>query len=347
LVLDLCNPAVRDYIVTNVAAILDNCLIDYVKWDYNRHISDGCSPYLGMQNAAAGKTSGRLDNQGRFFHAYIIGLYEVLDRIFTKRPHILLESCSSGGNRFDAGMLCYSPQIWASDNTDPAERLKIQGGLSYLYPLSAMGAHVSEAPHQQTLRDTPLATRFNVASFGCLGYELDLKYLARVQLKEVREQVAFYKNHRRILQYGRFFRGEPEKDNKVAWHCVDQRTGAGISGWFQTQAAASEGFDRLRFDGLDIGKKYQVKTRPQSLFIKRFGGLVKHILPLTLNPEGFILRMVNKVFCLTDCVEEYEAYGEVLMDGILLNNQFMGTHYNENTRLLGDFGSSLYVVRRC
>jgi len=331
LVLDLCNPAVRDYIVENVTAILDSCQIDYVKWDYNRHISDACS-----------KT---LENQGHFFHSYILGLYEVLDRIFTKRPHILFESCSSGGNRFDAGMLCFSPQIWTSDNTDPIERLKIQGGISYLYPLSAMGAHVSEAPHQQTLRDTPLATRFNAASFGCLGYELDLKYLSHMQMREVKEQISFYKKHRRVFQYGRFFRGEPDKENKVAWHVIDDSLATGISGFFQTQANVSEGFDRLKFEGLEAGQKYRVETRPQSLFIKRFGGLVKHLLPVTLNPEGFILRTVNKFFCLTDCAEEYEAYGEVLRDGILLNNQFSGTHYNKNTRLLGDFGSNLYIVK--
>jgi alpha-galactosidase len=165
LVLDLCNPAVRDYIVENVGRILDDAKIDYVKWDMNRHISDAYSPLL--------------DVQGEFYHRYILGLYDVLSRIFRPRPQILLESCSSGGNRFDLGMLCFSPQVWSSDDTDPVERLSIQGGLSYLYPLSAMGAHVSASPNQQTLRESALSTRFNVASFGCLGYELDLKHLTR------------------------------------------------------------------------------------------------------------------------------------------------------------------------
>ena len=360
LVLDMCDPRVRGYIVDNVTRILDTCGIDYVKWDYNMHISDACSPAL--------------ENQGRFFHSYILGLYEVLDRIFTTRPHILFESCSSGGNRFDLGMMCFSPQVWASDDTDPIERLKIQGGLSYLYPLSTMGAHVSEAPHQQTLRDTPLATRFNAAVFGCLGYEMDLKYLSRMEFKEVQDQIAFYKRHRRTLQYGTFWRGEPQKDNKVAWHCVAKPVPASsmegsaavsvtaskstatsgeaiasasascIAGFFQTQAAASEGFDRLRIEGLDPGRKYSIRTRPQRLYIKRFGGLVKHILPIPLNPEGFLLRLVNKFYSLTDCVEEYAAYGETLASGIMLNNQFTGSNYNKDTRLLGDFGSYLYVV---
>ena len=345
LVLDLCNPDVRDYIVENVTKILDTCDIDYVKWDCNRHISDACSPCL--------------EEQGRFFHTYTMGLYDVLDRIFTPRPHILLESCASGGNRFDSGMLCYSPQIWTSDDTDPVERLKIQGGLSYLYPLSTMGAHVSEAPHQQTLRDTPIATRFNVAAFGCLGYELDLKYLSREELEEVKEQISFYKQHRRIFQYGTFYRGEPYKDNKVVWHCIsEQKTEkearqaeaqpacAAITGFFQTQATASEGFDRLRLTGLDPELKYILKTRPQRLFIKRFGGLAKHVLPVTLDPEGTILRTINKYYSMKDCVEEHTAYGQAMMDGIMLNNQYLGTGYNEHTRLPGDFGSNLYIIKK-
>ncbi|MEZ4628485.1 MAG: alpha-galactosidase, partial [Eubacteriales bacterium] len=208
LVLDLCNPDVRDYIVNNVSKILDDASVDYVKWDMNRHISDACSPVLV--------------NQGEFYHRYMMGLYDVLSRIFRPRPQILLESCSSGGNRFDLGMLCFSPQVWSSDDTDAIERLKIQEGLSYLYPLSAMGAHVSAAPNQQTLRQTPIATRFNVASFGCLGYELDLKHLTMLERKEVREQIAYYRAHRNTLQYGRFFRHDTPKTNKVYWQTVSQ-----------------------------------------------------------------------------------------------------------------------------
>ena len=330
LVLDMCNPKVRDYIVENVTNILDSANVDYVKWDYNRHISDACSACV--------------KDQGRFFHEYIMGLYEVLDRIFTPRPHILFESCSSGGNRFDLGMLCFSPQIWTSDDTDPIERLRIQSGISYLYPLSTMGAHVSEAPHVQTLRETPIATRFNASAFGCLGYELDLKFLTSEEMKEVKDQIEFYKKYRKVFQYGKFWRGEKFKENKVVWHVVDEKSRTGISGFFQTQTKASEGFDRLRFMGLDPEKKYKIKTRPQRIFIKRFGGLVKHLLPGTLDPSGFILRTANKHYSMHDCEEAYTGYGQSLMGGVLLNNQFEGTNYNENTRLLGDFGSNLYVV---
>jgi len=182
-----------------------------------------------------------------------------------------------------------------------------------------------------------------VAAFGCLGYELDLKYLSRMEREEVKDQISFYKQHRRTFQFGTFWRGEQSKDNKVVWQCASPCFA--VTGFFQTQASASEGFDRMRLMGLEPGRKYHVETRPQRLYIKRFGGLVKHILPVTLNPEGFILRTINKHYSLTDCVETVDAYGEALMGGILLNNQFVGSYYNKNTRLLGDFGSNLYLVQ--
>ncbi len=330
MVLDLCNKDVREYIVENVTRVLDTADIDYVKWDMNRHMSDACS-----------KT---ITNQGEFFHRYIMGLYEVLGRIFYARPHILFESCSSGGNRFDLGMLCFCQQVWTSDDTDAIERLKIQGGTSYLYPLSAMGAHVSCSPHQQTLRATPLSTRFNVAAFGCLGYEFDLKTLSRVEQKELKEQIEFYKKHRGTLQYGDFYRNEYPKDTKTVWQVVSRDKTESVAGFYQTLASASEGYDYLPLAGLDEKKKYRVKTKPQSLYIKRFGGLVEHLLPFKLNPEGSIIRTANKLYALTDGVEEYTVYGETAMKGVRLQNQYMGTGYNANLRILGDFGSSLYTV---
>lgn len=330
LVLDLCNPKVRDYIVQNVSHILDQNNISYVKWDMNRHISDAYSPCI--------------ENQGEFFHRYMIGLYDVLRRIFYERPHILFESCSSGGNRFDAGILCFCQQVWTSDDTDPIERLEIQSGISYLYPLSTIGAHVSSAPHQQTLRSTPLSTRFNVSSFGCLGYELDLKYLSYIERKELREQIAFYKAHRKTLQYGRFYRLPAYKANKRAWQCVSGDES--IAGFFQTLTEASEGNDILPLRGLDALAKYSIKTKPQRIMIERFGGLVKHILPIELDPRGFILRTANKLYALNDCVEHYTASGRQLMSGVHLHNQFIGSGYNKDIRLLGDYGSSLYLISR-
>jgi alpha-galactosidase len=328
LVLDLCKPEVRDYIVKNVGDTIDSAGVSYVKWDMNRHISDAFSDSIS--------------NQGEFFHRYILGLYEVLKRIFAPRPHILLETCSSGGNRFDLGMLSFGPQAWASDCTDPLERLGIQGGLSYLYPQSALGAHVSDAPHQQTLRDTPLSTRFNVAAFGVLGYELDLRFLTKAERTEIKRQIGWYKTHRAVLQFGRFRRVETGNRQRVCWQASDSRKTLSLNA--QLLAAASPGREALRITGLDGEKAYRVSTKPQCIYIKRFGGLVKHILPFALNPNGIVMNIINRVYALPDCVEAYTADGAALAHGIELNNQFMGSYYNPDTRLLGDFGSNIYIA---
>lgn len=328
LVLDLTRAEVRDYIVENVGRVIDHAGLKYVKWDFNRHISDAFSPALS--------------NQGEFYHRYVLGLYDVLGRIFRPRPHVLLESCASGGNRFDLGMLCFSPQIWASDDTDPVERLDIQGGLSYFYPQSCWGSHVSSAPHQQTLRDTPLSTRFNVAAFGCLGYELDLKWLTKMERQEIAHQIAFYKAHRRTLQYGSLSVRKLRREGTESWQVSlgDEH----ICAFFQRGAMAAPGGDILPVKGLDKGREYRVRAKEQKVFIKRFGGLVKHIMPFELKPDGFILRTANKVFAMPDGAEEYCARGDMIMSGIALENQFIGTGYEPRLRILGDYGSTIYTI---
>lgn len=330
LCLDLCNPEVCDYIVASVGQLCDAYQLDYIKWDYNRHLSDMFSPVPA--------------HQGEFYHRYIMGLYSILERLLASRPHILLETCSSGGNRFDCGMLCYSPQIWGSDDTDPIERLAIQNGLSYLYPLSAIGAHVSGSPHQQTLRATPLSTRFNVAAFGVLGYEMDLNLLSREERKEIKEQISFYKIHRNLFQFGQFYRVEPLRNYLMSWQVSDDLES--IVGWFQWHADASMGFDMLRALDLKAEQMYTVDSKPQRLAIDRFGELIKHVSPVTLHPKGLILNTVSKFYSLADCIEHLEASGAMLSSGVYLNNQFMGTYYNQQTRLLGDYGSTLYIIRK-
>ena len=264
LLLDLTKQEVRDYIVESVSAVLDSANITYVKWDMNRH------------SVAVGAKA----------HEHILGLYDVLRRIFEPRPEILLESCSSGGNRFDLGMLSFGPQVWCSDNTDPISRLDIQGNLSYLYPQSTFGAHVSAAPHAQTLRATPLTTRGNVSCFGCLGYELDLKHLADVEIQEIKHQIELYKIYRRLFQFGRFYR------IKNGWQVsLDGVTAAGI---FHKLVPAAPGYERLRLLGLDAGKTYQLRTRAQKIRIGQFAHLMKHVLPVKLNPEGALLRTADQ-----------------------------------------------------
>ena len=315
LLLDLTKAEVRDYIVENVTRILDTAAISYVKWDMNRH-----SIALGARA-----------------HDYILGLYDVLRRIFSPRPKILLESCSSGGNRFDLGMLCFGPQVWCSDDTDPFERLTIQGNLSYLYPQSTFGAHVSATPHAQTLRVTPLATRGNVSYFGCLGYELDLKHLINVEIKQVQAQTAFYKQYREVFQFGTFRRW------KNTWQVSDGKTT--IAGVFHGLQSAAPGYDRLRVFGLENDKVYTVQSQAQAIRVGQFGNLLKHVAPVSIDPNGAILRTVDRHYTLPDGEELYTVSGAALQSGITLMPRFRGTGYDKRQHTHADFGSDVYVIR--
>ena len=314
LLLDLTKQEVRDYIVENVSRVLDSANITYVKWDMNRH------------SVAVGRKA----------HEHVLGLYDVLRRIFGPRPQILLESCSSGGNRFDLGMLCFGPQVWCSDNTDPISRLDIQGNLSYLYPQSAFGAHVSAAPHAQTLRATPLSTRGNVSFFGCLGYELDLKHLVAIEIQEIKHQIELYKTHRRLFQFGTFRR------MKNGWQVsLDGVTAAGV---FHKLMIAAPGYEQLRLKGLDADKTYHLRTRTQKIRIGQFAHLLKHVAPVNLNPDGTVLRTADKLYGLDDGVEGYRLSGSALLSGILLQPCFRGTGYDTRQRTQGDYGSSVYII---
>ena len=314
LLLDLSKPEVQDYIVEQVGATLDSAPISYVKWDMNRH-----SIALGSKA-----------------HNYILGLYKVMGRIFHTRPHILLENCSSGGNRFDLGMLSFGPQVWCSDNSDAIERLTIQENLSYLYPQSTFGAHVSACANAQTLRNTPLCTRGNVSFFGCLGYELDLNHLLKLEKEEIKEQVAFYKQYRQIFQFGTFRR------LKQGW----QVSGNGITlaGVFRKLVAAAPGYETLRLKDLEPPKRYRFRNRPQKLRIGSFANLIKHVAPVDLDPNGMIMRTADRHVTMPDGSQELCASGAALMAGVRLLPLFRGTGYDENQRTLSDFGSELYII---
>ncbi len=314
LLLDLTQQQVRDYIVTQVSGILDSAPITYVKWDMNRH-----SIALGTKA-----------------HNYILGLYDVLDRIFTPRPQVLLESCSSGGNRFDLGMLCFGPQIWCSDNTDPIERLQIQESLSFLYPPSTFGAHVSASPHAQTLRTTPLCTRGNISFFGCLGYELDLKHLLELEKKQIREQIAFYKRYRQTFQFGAFRR------LKNGWQV--SREGIILAAVFRRLLPAAPGCEVLRLKGLKKQTRYRFTTYEQKLRIGQFGSLIKHVAPVSLNPNGLLLRTADRHITMPDGAQSLQATGAALMAGIRLLPLFRGTGYDAHQRTLTDFGSELFII---
>ena len=228
--------------------VLDGAQIDYVKWDFNRSISDW---YSAARPA---------DRQGETAHRYILGLYEVLEALRKRYPDLLIEGCSGGGGRFDAGMLYYTPQIWCSDDTDAVERLSIQYGTSFGYPISTMGAHVSKCPNEQTGRYTPFETRAVTAMAGTFGYELDVNKMTEEDKKAVREQIGRFKEHYRLIQDGEYYRLTDPENNKGfhAWEFVSEdKTEALICGVALKILPNGPGY--LVFPkGLDAGKQYRI-----------------------------------------------------------------------------------------
>ncbi len=209
LVLDLSRKEVVDYLFDRICGILDQGEVDYLKWDYNRSISDVYSHGAELQ--------------GKVLYDYMLGLYSLLERLLERYPDLLIEGCSGGGGRFDAGMLYYTPQIWCSDNTDAIDRLKIQYGTSFGYPMSSIGAHVSAVPNEQNGRITALWTRGVVAMTGGFGYELDPGLLSDGEKKEIREQVALWKKHAALIMEGKYYRlSSPFDDALCAWSFVSR-----------------------------------------------------------------------------------------------------------------------------
>lgn len=211
LTLDFSRQKVCDYILEAVSSVLSSAPIAYVKWDMNRYMSNVSS-------------KGRAPNrQQETMHRYILGLYGVLEELVNRHPDVLFEGCAGGGGRFDAGMLYYMPQIWTSDDSDAIERLKIQYGTSMVYPALAMGSHVSCVPNHQLERVTPLQTRAHVAMSGNFGYELDITGYSEEELDALRGQIAFYKENRRLIQFGDFYRLQsPFESNGAAWMFVSE-----------------------------------------------------------------------------------------------------------------------------
>ncbi len=248
LVLDLSRKDVCDYIVESVSSVLSSAPITYVKWDMNRNMTEIGSALLPPER------------QRETGHRYILGLYDVMERIISRFPHILFESCSGGGGRFDPGMLYYMPQTWTSDDTDAVERLKIQYGTSIVYPASSMGAHVSAVPNHQVHRITPLETRGHVAMSGNFGYELDLTKLSEEEREDIRKQVTEYKELRMLIQYGDFYRLlSPFEGNETAWMFVSDDKKEAFATYFRVLAEPNPPLRRLRLKGLDPVKSYKLQ----------------------------------------------------------------------------------------
>lgn len=254
-VLDFSRKEIVDCIYEMMAKILREAKVSYIKWDMNRSITECYSAALPA------------DRQGEVFHRYILGVYDLYERLTSEFPHVLFESCASGGGRFDPGMLYYAPQGWASDDTDAVERLKIQYGTSYCYPISSIGSHVSVAPNHQVYRKTPLHTRANTAYFGTFGYELDLNRLSPKEQEEVNEQIKFMKEYREILQFGTFYRlCSPFDGNITVWMAVNDEKTTAIVGWYRVLNGVNLPFSRIRLDGLKKDLEYSVSGKPGTFY---------------------------------------------------------------------------------
>lgn len=245
--LDFSRDEVVDHIYNQIEKLLSDYNISYVKWDMNRYITECYSKDKGA------------NLQGTVYHKYILNVYKLYDKLTTRFPNILFESCSSGGARFDPGMLYYAPQTWTSDNTDAIERIKIQYGSSLVYPLISMGSHVSESPNQQVFRETALETRANVAYFGNLGYELDVNNLSDVEKEEIKKQIQFYKENREVFQFGEFYRiKNPYNNNISAWMVKSNDEKTIILGCYKLLNHANEGKERVKLFGLDKDGDYKL-----------------------------------------------------------------------------------------
>ncbi|MBR7046523.1 MAG: alpha-galactosidase [Lachnospiraceae bacterium] len=247
LVLDMSRKEVVDYIFERLCSLLDQGNIEYIKWDYNRCIAEVYSHCA--------------DEQGRVLYDYMLGLYDLLERLIVRYPDLLIEGCAGGGGRFDAGMLYYTPQIWCSDNTDAIDRLQIQYGTSFGYPAAAMGAHVSVCPNHQNGRITPFHTRAVVAMSGTFGYELDPAKLTEEEKNQVKDQVALFHKLAPLIQNGRYYRlTNPAENLCAAWEIVSDDRSRVLLNVVIQDVHGNMPIPYIRLQGLESGRMYHEET---------------------------------------------------------------------------------------
>ena len=251
-VLDYSRKEVRDYVYGMMKKILDSANIEYIKWDMNRQLTE------------VGSATLPAERQRELWHRYVLGVYDLMDRLTTDYPHILLENCSGGGARFDPGMLYYSPQIWCSDDTDAIERLKIQHGTSMCYPCSAMGAHVSDCPNHTVGRNTPFKTRGHVAMVGTFGYELDVTRIPQEDRDAIPAQIEEFNKFNKLVRTGDHYRiGNMFEDNTWdAWEFVAKDKSEALFEFVQVLGRPNERSRRIKLKGLEADAYYYEENEP-------------------------------------------------------------------------------------
>lgn len=255
-VLDFSRPEIVEYLYEKMAGIIQKTGLSYIKWDMNRYITEAYSTQLNE------------DQQGEFFHRYILGVYRLYDKLTQAFPNVLFESCAGGGGRFDPALLHYAPQAWASDDTDAVERLKIQYGTSFAYPIYSIGSHVSAVPNHQTLRETPIETRAATAYFGTFGYELNPLELSEEEKEAVKQQISFYKEQRKLIRDGSFYRlKSPFQGNETSWAVVSQDQTEVLVGYYKVLATPTVKTNQtLRIQGLKLNAEYVVDGYDQTFY---------------------------------------------------------------------------------
>ena len=257
LVLDMSRKEIVDYVYGCMEKILSENNIEYLKWDMNRSLSDVYSIALPPSH------------QGEVMHRFILGIYDLMDRITTNFPDVLVEGCSGGGARFDAGILCYSPQIWCSDDTDPIQRLRIQYGTSFGYPVSTVGAHVSASPNHQTGRSTPIYTRAVTAMAGTFGYELDPGKLSDEEKESIKDQVRIFKKYYDLIQSGLYYRlSEIGEEPYTAWESVSEDGSEALLSLVVSDTQPNQALINLKLKGLDPQGIYEVTDESEKYRLK-------------------------------------------------------------------------------
>ena len=328
MILDLTQEEVVQYVIDSMRKVFSIEGINYVKWDMNRTFTDIYSKALDKER------------QGETLHRYYLGLYRVLDTLMKEFPDILFEGCASGGNRFDLGMLSYFPQIWGSDDTDAYQRCSIQEGYSYGYPLSTVTAHVSACPNHQTLRNTPIETRFNVAAFGVLGYELNLCELSKEEFDKVIAQVSSYKEWREV-----FFDGDFYRTGDRQWTVVSKDKKKAVSMVWEDLCKPNAYYKKLRTIGLNEDTTYHVYNVSLKHNLMQFGSLVNMVAPIHVKQDSILHKTIARFVKMDGETEDYILKGRTLNNaGIKLAQAFGGTGFDGETRLFQDFASRMYFI---
>ncbi len=345
-ILDLSKFEVQNYLIETLSQVFSSGKVSYVKWDYNRNYTDVFSQGIPAEH------------QGETGYKYIVGLYRVMRILTEKFPHILFEGCASGGNRFDLGILSYFPQIWASDDTDAICRAEIQNGYSYGYPMSTVTAHVSGVPNHQTLRVTPLATRFNVAAFGVLGYECNLSDMGKEELADIKLQIELYKQWRNVFFRGTFYRGRSwgssqyentvlygNAGNVMEWNVVSEDKTKAVGMLLQKRAVPNFQYQYFKAKGIEESKKYNFYNIRAKLNIMDFGDLVNTVSPVHIKQGSAAHELIARFVKMDGEEEKYTGYGDMFMNaGVRLAPAFGGTGLNDKVRQFSDYASRLYFM---